>query len=57
MEGEYTQIGTTRFGPIGCLAHSRIAVYTEVNAKPIASFIERTADNGDGGDNGDDDSN
>jgi secreted trypsin-like serine protease len=45
---KYTQIGITSFGPIGCLAGSRIAVYTEVNAKPIASFIERTADNGDG---------
>jgi trypsin len=47
---KYTQIGITSFGPIGCLAASRIAVYTEVNAKPIASFIERAADNGDGDD-------
>jgi secreted trypsin-like serine protease len=51
--GKYTQIGITSFGPIPCLSGSRIAVYTEVNAEPIASFIESTADNGDG-DNGDD---
>jgi secreted trypsin-like serine protease len=51
--GKYTQIGITSFGPVGCLTFSRIAVYTEVNAEPIASFIESTADNGDG-DNGDD---
>ena len=52
-DGKYTQIGITSFGPIGCLKGERIAVYTEVNAEPIASFIERTADNGNG--DGDDD--
>jgi secreted trypsin-like serine protease len=45
--GKYTQIGITSFGPSPCLSQSRIFVFTEVNAKPIASFIERTADNGD----------
>jgi len=53
--GKYTQIGITSFGPVGCLTFSRIAVYTEVNAKPIASFIDRAADKGDDGDNGDGD--
>jgi trypsin len=54
--GKYTQIGITSFGPLGCLTGERIAVYTEVNAKPIASFIKDAADNGDGDedDNGDD---
>jgi trypsin len=52
--GKYTQIGITSYGPSPCLSQSRIAVYTEVNAKPIARFIERAADNGDGDDNGDD---
>lgn len=52
--GKYTQIGITSFGPAACLVGERIFAYTEVNAKPIASFIERAADNGDGG-NGDDD--
>ena len=51
--GKYTQIGITSYGPKGCLAASRIAVYTEVNAKPIASFIKHAADNG-GDDDGDD---
>jgi trypsin len=55
--GKYTQIGITSFGPIGCLVKENIPVaYTEVNAKPIASFIKRAAGNGDNGDgdNGDD---
>jgi secreted trypsin-like serine protease len=52
--GKYTQIGITSFGPVGCLTFSKIAVYTEVNAKPIASFIERAADNSNGDDDGDD---
>jgi secreted trypsin-like serine protease len=54
--GKYTQIGITSFTS-GC-GYGIPDVYTEVNAQPIASFIERTADNGDGdngnGDNGDD---
>jgi secreted trypsin-like serine protease len=40
--GTYTQIGIVSFGP-GCAAGYPSA-YTEVNAKPIASFIERSAD-------------
>jgi secreted trypsin-like serine protease len=46
--GKYTQIGITSFNT-GCAAGFP-DVYTEVNAKPIASFIERAADNGDGDD-------
>ena len=38
--GKFTQIGITSFG-FGCAANVPGA-YTEVNAKPIASFIERT---------------
>jgi secreted trypsin-like serine protease len=49
---KYTQIGITSFGP-GCGPERYPSAYTEVNAKPIASFIERAEDNGD--DNGDDD--
>jgi secreted trypsin-like serine protease len=49
--GKYIQIGIVSFGP-GCAADYPGA-YTEVNAKPIASFIERTADNGDGDGNDD----
>jgi secreted trypsin-like serine protease len=55
--GKYTQIGITSWG-VGCGVVGRPSVFSEVNAKPIASFIERTADNGDDdngdGDNGDD---
>jgi secreted trypsin-like serine protease len=52
--GKYTQIGIVSWN-IGCGYVPD--VYTEVNAKPIASFIERAAVNGDGDgdDNGDDD--
>jgi hypothetical protein len=39
---------------VGCGTVGGPSAFTEVNAKPIASFIERTADNGDG-DNGDGD--
>jgi secreted trypsin-like serine protease len=53
--GKYTQIGITSWG-VGCGAVGGPSVFTEVNAEPIASFIERTADNGDG-DNGDGDDN
>jgi secreted trypsin-like serine protease len=53
-DGKYTQIGITSYGPPGCLAASRIAVYTEVNAKPIASFIESAADLDDDDDDNDD---
>jgi len=38
----YTQIGITSFGP-GCGPKRFPAAYTEVNASPIASFIERAA--------------
>jgi secreted trypsin-like serine protease len=49
--GKYTQIGITSFGPIGCLVKENIPVaHTEVNAEPIASFVERATDNGDGDD-------
>jgi secreted trypsin-like serine protease len=39
---KYTQIGITSFGP-GCGPKRYPGVYTEVNASPIASFIERAA--------------
>jgi secreted trypsin-like serine protease len=54
--GKYTQIGIVSYGPDPCLSQSKLGVYTEVNAKPIASFIDRAADNGDDddGDNGGD---
>jgi secreted trypsin-like serine protease len=52
--GKYTQIGITSWG-LGCGAVGGPSAFTEVNAKPIASFIERAAHNGDGdGDNDDD---
>jgi secreted trypsin-like serine protease len=55
--GKYTEIGIDSWAR-GCGVAGNPAVFTEVNAKPIASFIERAADNGNGdgdGDNGDDD--
>ena len=39
---KYTQIGITSFGP-GCGPPQYPGAYTEVNASPIASFIERAA--------------
>jgi secreted trypsin-like serine protease len=44
---KYTQIGITSFGP-GCWPERYPTAYTEVDAKPIASFIKRAADNGNG---------
>jgi secreted trypsin-like serine protease len=44
---KYTQIGITSFGP-GCGPERYPGAYTEVDAKPIASFIRRAADNGNG---------
>jgi secreted trypsin-like serine protease len=49
--GKYTQIGITSWG-LGCGVAGSPDVFAEVNAKPIASFIERAADDGDDGDNG-----
>jgi secreted trypsin-like serine protease len=51
--GKYTQIGITSY-TLGCGANNPDG-FTEVNAKPILSFIERAADNGNGDDNGDND--
>jgi secreted trypsin-like serine protease len=45
--GKYTQIGITSWGS-GCGTVGGPSAFTEVNAKLIASFIERAADNGDG---------
>jgi secreted trypsin-like serine protease len=42
--GKYTQIGITSFGPKDPCLRGQPDVYTEVNAKPIASFIESAAD-------------
>jgi secreted trypsin-like serine protease len=45
--GKYTQIGITSWG-LGCGVVGSPDVFSEVNAKPIASFIERASDSGDG---------
>jgi secreted trypsin-like serine protease len=42
FSGKYTQIGIVSFGP-GCGPEVYPNVYTEVNASPIASFIQRAA--------------